>query len=43
MVVTLQKHVLCLDGPAVTASGFKDELAIVTHSADCLSTDDQVS
>ena len=27
----------------VTAVGFKDELAIVTHSADCLPTSDQVS
>ncbi|XP_030521443.2 protein ENHANCER OF LHP1 1 [Rhodamnia argentea] len=38
----LQKHVVSLEGPVVTASGFKDELAVVTHSSDCLSSGDQV-
>jgi hypothetical protein len=38
----LQRHVLSLDGPVVTASGFKDELAIVTHACDCLPSNDQV-
>lgn len=28
----LQRHVISLDGPVVTASGFGDELAVVTHS-----------
>ena len=37
-----QKHILSLDGPVVTASGFKDELAFVTHSSTCLPTNDQV-
>lgn len=26
----------------VTASGFKDNLAVVTHASDCLSSNDQV-
>ncbi|CAN6578520.1 unnamed protein product [Malus baccata var. baccata] len=38
----LQKHVLSLDGPVVTASGFKDELAIVTHASDCLPSNEQM-
>lgn len=38
----LQRHVLSLDGPVVTASGFKDELAIVTHACDCLPSNDQM-
>ncbi|KAF9593767.1 hypothetical protein IFM89_025392, partial [Coptis chinensis] len=29
----LQRHVLSLDGPVVTAAGFKDELAVVTHAS----------
>ncbi|CAN1840054.1 Protein ENHANCER OF LHP1 1 [Linum perenne] len=29
----LQKHILSLDGPAVTASGCKNQLAVVTHAA----------
>lgn len=37
-----QKHVLSLDGPVVTASGFKDELAVVSHVSDCLPSNDQV-
>ncbi|XP_061341884.1 protein ENHANCER OF LHP1 1 [Gastrolobium bilobum] len=38
----LQKHVISLDGPVVTASGFNDKLAVVTHASDCLSSNDQV-
>lgn len=38
----LQKHVLSLDGPVVTASGFKDELAVVTHVSDCLPSNEQM-
>lgn len=38
----LQRHVISLDGPVVTASGFKDKLAVVTHASDCLSSNDQV-
>lgn len=26
----------------VTASGFKDKLAVVTHASDCVSSNDQV-
>lgn len=39
---SLQKHILSLDGPVVTAAGFKDELAVVTHASDCLPSNDQV-
>lgn len=39
---SMQTHVLSLDGPVVTASGFKDELAIVTHASDCLPSNEQV-
>ncbi|KAG2664398.1 hypothetical protein I3760_16G080400 [Carya illinoinensis] len=38
----LQKHILSLDGPVVTAAGFKDELAVVTHASDCLPSNDQL-
>ncbi|ONI08991.1 hypothetical protein PRUPE_5G211000 [Prunus persica] len=38
----LQRHVLSLDGPVVTASGFMDELAIVTHASECLPSDEQM-
>jgi len=38
----LQKHVFSLDGPVLTASGFKEKLAVVTHAFDCLSSNDQV-
>ncbi|PON84352.1 Guanine nucleotide-binding protein, beta subunit [Trema orientale] len=38
----LQKHVLSLDGPVVTASGFEDELAVVTHAAECLPSNEQM-
>lgn len=40
--ISLQRHVISLDGPVVTASGFKDNLALVTHAFDCLSSNDQV-
>lgn len=38
----LQKHVLSLDGPVVTASGSGDELAVVTHSSSPLASGEQV-
>ncbi|PQM39047.1 WD repeat and HMG-box DNA-binding protein 1 [Prunus yedoensis var. nudiflora] len=38
----LQRHVLSLDGPVVTASGFMDELAIVTHASECLPSNEQM-
>lgn len=38
----LQRHVLSLDGPVVTASGFQDQLAVVTHVSECLPSNDQV-
>ncbi|KAL0915498.1 hypothetical protein M5K25_015920 [Dendrobium thyrsiflorum] len=38
----LQRHVLCLDGPVVTAAGFRNKLAVVTHASDCFSSGDQV-
>ncbi|KAL5544857.1 hypothetical protein UlMin_008641 [Ulmus minor] len=38
----LQRHVISLDGPVVTASGFNDEIAVVTHAADCLPSNDQM-
>ncbi|XP_038678678.1 WD repeat and HMG-box DNA-binding protein 1-like isoform X2 [Tripterygium wilfordii] len=38
----LQRHILCLNGPVVTASGFKDELAVVTHVSDSVSSRDQM-
>ncbi|CAL1391088.1 unnamed protein product [Linum trigynum] len=38
----LQKHILSLDGPAVTASGSKNQLAVVTHASSCLPSSDQV-
>ncbi|KAF5445351.1 hypothetical protein F2P56_034405, partial [Juglans regia] len=37
-----EKHIRSLDGPVVTAAGFKDELAVVTHASDCLPSNDQV-
>lgn len=40
--ISSQRHVISLDGPVVTASGFKDKLAVVTHASDCLSSNDQV-
>ncbi|CAK7323182.1 unnamed protein product [Dovyalis caffra] len=38
----LQRYILSLDGPVVTASGFKNQLAVVTHASDCLSSSDQM-
>jgi len=38
----LQKHVFSLDGPVLTASGFNEKLAVVTHAFDYLSSNDQV-
>ncbi|KAD2805933.1 hypothetical protein E3N88_39310 [Mikania micrantha] len=38
----LQRHVVSLDGPVVTASGFGDELAIVTHSSPSLPSNEQM-
>ncbi|KFK33844.1 hypothetical protein AALP_AA5G067300 [Arabis alpina] len=38
----LQKHILSLDGPVVTAVGCKDQLAVVTHVSDCLPSNEQV-
>ncbi|GMI78175.1 Enhancer Of Lhp1 [Hibiscus trionum] len=38
----LQKHILSLNGPVVTAAGFNDELAIVTHVSDCLPSNEQM-
>lgn len=39
---SLQRHIISLNGPVVTASGFKDKLAVVTHASECLSSNDQV-
>ncbi|XP_077215242.1 transducin family protein / WD-40 repeat family protein [Tasmannia lanceolata] len=38
----LQRYILSLDGPVVTAAGSKDQLAIVTHASDCLPSGDQM-
>lgn len=38
----LQKHIICLSGPIVTAVGYKDQLAIVIHASDCLPSGDQM-
>ncbi|KAL0430000.1 UNVERIFIED_CONTAM: hypothetical protein Sradi_0626000 [Sesamum radiatum] len=38
----LQRYILSLDGPVVTAAGYKDELAVVTHSSPSLPTDEQM-
>ncbi|XP_059644815.1 protein ENHANCER OF LHP1 1 [Cornus florida] len=38
----LQRYVLSLDGPVVTASGFKDELVVVTHASPSLPSNDQM-
>ncbi|CAL9247968.1 unnamed protein product [Arabidopsis halleri] len=38
----LQKHILSLDGPVVTAVGCKDHLAVVTHVSECLPSNEQV-
>ncbi|KAF0915226.1 hypothetical protein E2562_034593 [Oryza meyeriana var. granulata] len=38
----LQMHILSVSGPVVTAAGHGDQLAIVSHASDCLSSGDQV-
>ncbi|KDP31399.1 hypothetical protein JCGZ_11775 [Jatropha curcas] len=38
----LQRHILSLDGPVVTASGFKNQLAVAIHVSDCLPSNDQM-
>ncbi|CAN7022344.1 unnamed protein product [Brassica rapa subsp. trilocularis] len=38
----LQKHVISLSGPVVTATGCRDQLAVVTHVSDCLPSNEQV-
>ncbi|MQM19924.1 hypothetical protein Taro_052937, partial [Colocasia esculenta] len=38
----LQRYMLSLNGPVVTAAGFKDELAVVTHASQCLTSGDQM-
>ncbi|KAG6472940.1 WD repeat and HMG-box DNA-binding protein 1-like [Zingiber officinale] len=38
----LQRDILCLNGPVVTAAGYKDNLAIVTHASACLPSGDQM-
>ncbi|GFP84537.1 WD repeat and hmg-box DNA-binding protein 1 [Phtheirospermum japonicum] len=38
----LQRYVLSLDGPVVSAAGYKDELAVVTHISPTLPTDEQM-
>ncbi|KAG5522671.1 hypothetical protein RHGRI_034720 [Rhododendron griersonianum] len=38
----LQRNVLSLDGPVVTAVGFGDELAVVTHASPSLPSNDQM-
>ncbi|ESQ52565.1 hypothetical protein EUTSA_v10016196mg [Eutrema salsugineum] len=38
----LQKHILSVDGPVVTAVGCRDQLAVVTHVSDCLPSNEQM-
>ncbi|KAG8387949.1 hypothetical protein BUALT_Bualt02G0074400 [Buddleja alternifolia] len=38
----LQRYILSLDGPVVTVAGYKDELAVVTHSSPTLPSDEQM-
>nr|VDC66816.1 unnamed protein product [Brassica rapa] len=40
--VTIDKHVISLGGPVVTATGCRDQLAVVTHVSDCLPSNEQV-
>ncbi|KAH0893115.1 hypothetical protein HID58_055544 [Brassica napus] len=40
--VTIDKHVISLGGPVVTATGCRDQLAAVTHVSDCLPSNEQV-
>ncbi|KAK8936893.1 hypothetical protein KSP39_PZI011752 [Platanthera zijinensis] len=37
-----QRHILSLEGPVVTAAGFRNKLAVVTHASDCFPSGDQV-
>lgn len=37
----LQKNVVSLDGPVVTATGFGDELAVVSHSSPTLPSNER--
>lgn len=37
-----KRHILSLDGPVVTAVGYKDELAVVTHASPPLPSNEQV-
>jgi len=37
-----QMHILSVSGPVVTAAGYEDQLAIVSHASDCLPSGDQV-
>ncbi|WZY99121.1 hypothetical protein YC2023_071450 [Brassica napus] len=39
--VTIDKHVISLGGPVVTATGCRDQLAVVTHVSDCLPSNEQ--
>lgn len=38
----MQRYVISLDGPVVTATGFGDELAVVTHSSPSLPSNEQM-
>nr|CAD1839418.1 unnamed protein product [Ananas comosus var. bracteatus] len=38
----LQRHILSVTGPVVTAAGFRDLLAVVTHASDCPPSGDQM-
>uniref|UniRef100_A0A7N0RC00 WD repeat and HMG-box DNA-binding protein 1 n=1 Tax=Kalanchoe fedtschenkoi TaxID=63787 RepID=A0A7N0RC00_KALFE len=38
----LQRSILSLDGPVVTAAGLRDQLAVVTHASHCLPSGDQM-
>ncbi|CAF2085990.1 unnamed protein product, partial [Brassica napus] len=40
--VTIDKHVISLGGPVVTATGCRDQLAVVTHVSDCLPSNEQL-
>ncbi|EPS71032.1 hypothetical protein M569_03722, partial [Genlisea aurea] len=38
----LQRYIMSLVGPVVTAAGYKDQLAIVSHVSPCLPTNEQM-
>lgn len=40
--ISFQRHVISLDGPVLTASGFSGKLAVVTHAYLCFSSNDWV-